>query len=214
MAEEKMISIEKMDDIMNDYFPATETVDFHGQELVITKVIAPEDMFELVRQIADGCFAPDGTYAPEVFDLLLRAGIVTEYSNVRLPQNVDHMSRILYGTDLYDTVIAHISAGQYNAAYDAVWERINARNDANRVLFESEIQQAVGMIQNLGDQISQVFSGLTQEDIQSLVAAIGTGGIDEEKLVHAVVTEQNKQREEKSSLEVIESGKADDADGE
>ena len=62
MAEEKMISIEKMDEIMKDYFPETETVDFHGQELVITKVIAPEDMFELVRQIADGCFAPDGTY--------------------------------------------------------------------------------------------------------------------------------------------------------
>lgn len=207
MAKEKMISIEKMDEILNDYFPEETTVDFHGEELVIQKMIGPDELFDLVRQIADGCFLPDGTYAPEVFDLLLRAGIVTEYSNVRLPQNVDHMNRILYGTDLYDTVVAHISAGQYNAAYDAVWERINARNNMNKALFENEIQRAVSGIQSLGDQMAQLFGEVSADDIKALVGAIGENGIDEEKLVQAVVEKQNALREEKPDLSVIEGGK-------
>ena len=214
MATENVISTEKMDEILNDYFPETQTMDFHGQELIVRTTVTPQEMFALVKQIASGCFGPDGGYQPEVLDISLRAGVIDFYTNVSLPKDIERMSRVLYGTDLYDAVLEHIDHGQWSAIVDAVWERVNARNDANRVLFESEIQQAVGMIQNLGDQISQVFSGLTQEDIQSLVAAIGAGGIDEEKLVQAVVTEQNKQREEKPSLEVIEGGKADDADGE
>lgn len=204
MAETKMISIEKMDEIMKDYFPETETVDFHGQELVITKVIAPEEMFDLVRQIADGCFSPDGTYMPEVFDMLLRAGTIGEYSNVRLPKEVGHMGRILYGSDLYDTVCRHISREQHDAVVDAVWERINARNNMNKALFENEIQKAVAGIQGLGDQLAQLFGEVSADDIKALVGAIGEGGIDEEKLVQAVVEKQNALREQQPALEVIE----------
>ena len=72
MAEEKMISVEKMDEILKDYFPEETVTDFHGQELVIKKLLGTEDFFELVRQIADGCFGKDGEYMPEVSDLLLR----------------------------------------------------------------------------------------------------------------------------------------------
>ena len=204
MADTKMISIEKMDEIMKDYFPETETVDYHGQKLVITKVIAPEDMFELVRQIADGCFAPDGTYMPEVYDLLMRAGTVGEYSNVRLPKEVGHMGRILYGSDLYGTVWKHISREQHDAVVDAVWERINARNNMNKALFENEIQKAVAGIQSLGEQMAQLFGEVSADDIKALVGAIGEGGIDEEKLVQAVVEKQNALREQQPALEVIE----------
>ena len=207
MAEEKMISIEKMDEIMKDYFPETETVDYHGQELVIRKTIEPEDMFELVRQIADGCFSPDGTYMPEVFDMLLRAGTIGEYSNVRLPKEVGHMGRILYGSDLYETVWRHISREQHDAVTDAVWERINARNNMNKVLFENEIQRAVDGIQSLGEQLAQLFGEVSADDIKALVGAIGEGGIDEGKLVQAVVEKQNALREEKPDLSVIEGGK-------
>lgn len=209
MAEEKKISIEKMDEILGDYFPATDTVDFHGQALVVQRMIAPDRMFELVQQISDGCFAPNGTYMPEVFDLLLRAGIVDEYSNVRLPENSEHISRILYGTDLYETVIAHISSGQYNAVYDAIWERINARNNMNRALFESEIQQAVTGLQNMTEQLAQLFGDVSTDDIKTFIGALGENGIDEEKIVQAVVKEQNALREQPKP-EVIEGG----ADGE
>jgi len=207
MDKEKMISIEKMDEIMKDYFPETETVDYHGQELVIRKTIEPEEMFDLVRQIADGCFSPDGTYMPEVFDMLLRAGTIGEYSNVRLPKEVGHMGRILYGSDLYETVWRHISREQHDAVTDAVWERINARNNMNKVLFENEIQKAVAGLQSLGEQFAQLFNDVSPDDIKALIGAIGEGGIDEGKLVQAVVEKQNALREEKPDLSVIEGGK-------
>ena len=206
MAEEKMISVEKMDEILKDYFPEETVTDFHGQELVIKKLLGPEDFFALVRQIADGCFGKDGEYMPEVSDLLLRAGVVGEYSNVRLPKNADHMVRILYGTDLYEKVLAHISGDQFDALCDAVWERVSTRNNMNKALFENEIQKAVAGIQSLGDQMAQLFGEVSADDIKALVGAIGEGGIDEEKLVQAVVEKQNALREQQPALEVIEGG--------
>ena len=144
---------------------------------------------------------------PEVFDMLLRAGTIGEYSNVRLPKEVGHMGRILYGSDLYETVWRHISREQHDAVTDAVWERINARNNMNKVLFENEIQRAVDGIQSLGEQLAQLFGEVSADDIKALVSAIGEGGIDEGKLVQAVVEKQNALREEKPDLSVIEGGK-------
>ena len=210
MAEEKMISVEKMDEILKDYFTESETVDFHGLELQIRKLIAPADFFELVRKIASGCFREDGEYMPEVSDLLLRAGVVGAYSNVRMPQNAEHMNRFLYGTDLYETVLANISSDQFDALCDAVWERVNARNNMNKALFENEIQKAVAGIQSLGDQMAQLFGEVSADDIKALFGAIGEGGIDEEKLVQAVVEKQNALREQQPAPEVIGGGNDDE----
>ena len=207
MAEEKMISVEKMDEILKDYYPESTTVDFHGQELVIRDLIDPADFFELVRRIADGCFSAEGEYMPEVYEMLLRAGIIDVYSNVHLPHNPKHLNRFVYAPDLYNTVVRNINRDQYNALCDAIWERISARKDANRVLFETEIQRAVAAIQNLGEQFSQLVGEVSPEDVKALVEAIGEGGIDEEKLVSAVVEKQNALREQTAPLEVIEGGK-------
>ena len=206
MAEEKMISIEKMDEVMKDYFPAEETVDFHGLELTVQKTIGAAEMFEIVRKVSDSCFTEDGVYMPEVYDPALRVALITAYSNVRLPENAEHMAQILYRTDLYTTVVGAISSDQYCAICDAIYERIGARNNMNKALFETEIQRAVAGIQNLGDQLSQLFGEVSPEDIKAMVGAIGEGGIDEEKLVSAVVGKQNELRE-KAALEVIEGGK-------
>ena len=51
MAEEKKISIEKMDEIIRDYYPDTETVDFHGQELVVSRTIPFRTEIELVNSL-------------------------------------------------------------------------------------------------------------------------------------------------------------------
>ena len=56
MAEQNMVSIEKLDEIMNDYFPAVEVVDWHGAELEVKKKIPAAVMYDLVRNVADACF--------------------------------------------------------------------------------------------------------------------------------------------------------------
>ena len=78
--EMKMISIEKMDEIMNDYFPAEETVDFHGEELTVQKRIPFALVCEMVKKVADSCFNEDGICNNE---LCYRCGDIEECQKER-----------------------------------------------------------------------------------------------------------------------------------
>ena len=197
--EMKMISIEKMDEIMNDYFPAAETVDFHGEELTVQKRIPFATVCELVRKVADACFDDNGEFSPEVRDFALRLCCVEAYTNVRLPEdNVEHQYEIVGRSDLWYVMMREIDQGQMDEINNAIQDRIDARLDANRAAFEHDVNKMLDAVNEIGKQVSDLFNNVSTEDIQKLVAALGEHGVDEEKIVQAVVAEQNKAREAKA----------------
>ena len=197
--EMKMISIEKMDEIMNDYFPAAETVDFHGEELTIQKRIPFTLVCEMVKKVADACFDENGEFSPEVRDFALRLCCVEAYTNVRLPEdNVEHQYEIVGRSDLWYVMMREIDQGQMDEINNAIQDRIDARLDANRAAFEHEVNKMLDAVNEIGKQVSDLFNNVSTEDIQKLVGALGEHGVDEEKIVQAVVAEQNKAREAKA----------------
>lgn len=197
--EMKMISIEKMDEIMNDYFPAAETVDFHGEELTIQKRIPFALVCEMVKKVADACFDENGEFSPEVRDFALRLCCVEAYTNVRLPEdNVEHQYEIVGRSDLWYVMMREIDQDQMNEINNAIQDRIDARLDANRAAFEHEVNKMLDAVNEIGKQVSDLFNNVSTEDIQKLVGALGEHGVDEEKIVQAVVAEQNKAREAKA----------------
>lgn len=197
MAEEKKISIEKMDEIIRDYYPDTETVDFHGQELVVSRTIPFRTEIELVNSVIDACFDEEtGAYLPEYLDFAMTSCIVAAFTNVRLPQDAEHRHRILYGTNLMEFVEPHISETQICAIECAIRAGIRARNDANVALFESRMNEASRTMLELSEKIAGIFDGVSKEDISAVLNAVGNGTIDEEKIARAVVREQNLTRGE------------------
>ena len=209
MSEQKMISVEKMDEIMKDYFPAETVIDYHGQELVVYRTVPFIVFCDMVRKIAGACFNPDtGEYMPEVREFATRASVMEAYTNIRVPQNPEHQYQMLYCTDLWDIIINAISGSQYLDLDTSIDERIRVRNDANRVEFESEVQRVVDTITQTGEQITEIFQNVSADDLQNLVGAIENGAVDENKLVQAVVSEQNKLRKENEApvFDVIEGG--------
>ena len=197
--EMKMISIEKMDEIMNDYFPTEETVDFHGEELTVQKRIPFALVCEMVKKVADACFDDNGEFSPEVRDFALRLCCVEAYTNVRLPEdNVEHQYEIVGRTDLWSIMLRVIDSDQMDEINNAIQDRIDARLDANRAAFEHDVNRMLDAVNEVGKQVSDLFNNVSTEDIQKLVGALGEHGVDEEKIVQAVVAEQNKAREEKA----------------
>ena len=206
MAEEKKVSIGKMDEILNDYYPESVTVDFHGLEITVQRIAGLGDIINAVKAIVGGCYDENGEYVPAMRNYLMRAAVFQLYTNIRLPENPNHLNRMLYCADLWNAGCSQIEDSQLAVLENTVDDAIEARNNVNRVLFEKEIQKAISSLENVGGQFAQIFDGLTAEAIQALVGAIANGGIDEEKLVSAVVKEQNALREQ-PALEVIEGGK-------
>ena len=194
--EEAMISVEKMDEIIEERFPDFSVVDYYGQELIIRRTVPYEIFSGIVQRAVEACFNSDtGEYLPENRDFAVRLCVIGAYTNVRMPENVEKQYRMLYGTDLYTRVIREIDDDQWDAMIDAISDGISVRNEANRVMFERGMQTVSDQIEQIGQNLQTIFNDVSTEDLRKFVDAIGANGIDEEKLVQAVVAEQNKARE-------------------
>jgi len=217
--EQKMISVSKIDEIMEDRFQNIEIVDYYGEELAIHKVVSFAVFAEIVRRVSDVCFYPDtGEFLPERMEFAIRLCVINAYTNVRLPEDTEHQYSIIYRTDLWDTVSRYISMAQYNAMVNAIQDTVCVKNDANKAEFDRAVNEVLTQISEVGSQLNEIFGSVSSDDIQNLVNAISAGRIDEEKIVKAVVAEQNKLRGDMTGGEVIAFPtaeiKQDDTDGE
>ena len=214
MADNGRISVEAMNEIINDRFPNVETVDYYGEELVINHTI-PFDIFcIIVRNAVNGCFNSNGEYMPENLDFVIRLCVIDAYTNVDLPEDVNDRHYLVYRTDLYNTVLQFINRYQFDCMTNAIREAISVRNNANQALFDRKIGAAIDQINQLGEQFNQIFSGITEEDIKAFIDAVGDDGIDEGKIVKAVVEEQNKLRSKDESGDVVQFPAQENKDGE
>ena len=166
MDEQKMISIEKMDEIIMDYYPDTVAVDFHGQELVIRRTITMEEMALLTKTVAERCFdEKTGEYLPELLRYLTDILIIAFYTNVRVPRNAEKQYRMLRQTDLMRVVHDNISDDQYYEITEAIDDRIRLRNERNTKMVEKQIQDAVSSVTAIADLLDGMFDGVDKDDV-------------------------------------------------
>lgn len=197
MNENKMITYSMMAEIMNDYFPTESIIDYRGMELRVRHVVPVAVMKTIVDNVTSGCFDKEtGEYMPEFKEFGLKLCIVEAYTNVELPGDIEAQYNLLYNSDLMENIIPAVSAEQLDEIERAIRDRCRVINDANRVAFEHELAAAMQSVTQIAESFAGLFDGISQGDIQNLVKAIGTNGIDEEKIVKAVVSEQNALRGE------------------
>ena len=193
----KKIAYETIQEAMNDHCPRVELLDWCGIEITVQKIVPFQKMSEIVQRVAASCFGKDdGSYMPEVMNTALRLCIFDAYTNIELPDDMDEQNFLIFGSGLWDLVTALIDADQLGTIELAINRRVKARLDTNRAEFENAVNQVIQSIAALSEQMGSLMEGVTPEDIRTMISAIGENGIDEAKIVQAVVAEQNRSRQE------------------
>ena len=196
---DKKVTYETIREAMNDHCPQVEILDWYGVEITVQKIVPFLTMKEIVEDVAGACFNDDtGEYMPELMDIALRICVIDAYTDIVLPGDPEEQNRILYGTGLWSGISELIDEDQFSAIELAISRRVKARLDTNRAEFEHELNAMTNALSEAGKQINDLFAGVNADDLQKLVAALGEHGVDEEKIVQAVVAEQNKLREEQA----------------
>lgn len=94
-------------------------VSWNGLNLAVRRLIGTDETIKLVCVVLDQCWSGDG-YLKEKMDFTLRSAIITFYSNAGLPEDAELRQRIVYETDLYETVRMKANEKQIAAIEDAV----------------------------------------------------------------------------------------------
>lgn len=185
---DKKISYETIKEIMNERCPQVEILEWYGTEITVQKIVSFKKMSEIVLRVAAVCFnRDDGSYMPEVMNTALRLCIFEAYTNIELPDDIDEQNFLIFGSGLWDLVTALIDADQLGTIELAINRRVKARLDTNRAEFERAVNNVMTSLTELGKQLNGLFGNITEEKFNALIDAISTGGVDEQKLVQAVL---------------------------
>lgn len=190
----KRVSVNAWEKVMKEHFDtASVTVDWHGIEVEVKKILPLKDMIVFVEEIVDACFSKDGTFLPQTEKFAIRSGILTHYAGFAMPESLEKQYDMVMKTDAVEAVSAYIDETQLEDIIDAAERKIDFLCDSNALTIKAEAEKVVAQFHSLGEQMEAVFSGMTADDIQRIVETAGKlGEVDEGKIVEAYI---DKKRE-------------------
>ena len=201
--EEKKISINALEKAAKEQEAAEVKEQWFDIEVTIKRVLPLAEMIGFVQEIVDACFLTDGSFHPEVMDFAIKSGIMTHYANFSLPANLEKQYWLIYNTGAADMVCQHIDTVQLQEIVNAANRKIAYLCDSDAAAIKAKLDSIIKAFSAAGDKMAEIFSDVNAEDLQKLAAALGEGGLSEEKVVSAYM-EQTRQADEASQAEKAE----------
>ena len=97
-------------------FPVNDSpvmVQWRGKVIHVRPLIEPEETMEIVNDVMAACYNEKAdAVVPEMRDFAFRACVITRYSDVSLPSDLRAQYRIVYLTDLYETIEKRVCKAQ------------------------------------------------------------------------------------------------------
>ena len=183
-AKNNKLSVNTLDDVFKSINNQT-TIVWNGIEIDVQKQVSLATMKKIIGIVSGSCFSEDGGYMPENVDIAFRIAVIDAYTNITLPSNTEKVYLLLYGTDLYDTIIDnvnHLQIDEMEYSIDKVISFIVRSNIDNAAKKVDEMYRA---IEEFGNNLSNVFDGLDTDELRSIVKSIADNGVDERKIVEA-----------------------------
>lgn len=198
--KEKRVSVNTLEKLAKENFEDQETVQWLGVDIVIKHTIPLRDALQFTKDIVDVTFMDDGTFVPEISDFAVKSGMVEYYSNLTLPENLEKKYELIYKTSVSDVIYEHINQRQLDEIVNAANRKIKYLCDSDVIAMRARLNQMLAMFEDASNKMQDVFSGVSKDDMQKLVGAMGSGVLDEDKIVSAYL-EHSKAGGEKDSGE-------------
>lgn len=171
--KEKRISVNSLESIMSRQTVTVPLEGADGVEMVIRRTLPLRDMLQFVADAVSACAdSGNGTYAPEVIPFAIRANVLTFYANFTLPSSVEKQYELVYGTNAVEQVMRHINLVQYREIVDAVQSKIKHERSLMESTAVRQLNELTRSMQALSDKGSELFSGITQDDVNGMVRGL------------------------------------------
>ncbi len=180
--------------IIDTSFVNNEVIKFkwHNIDIDVKRSLPMEDAMGYINDVVAGCLDENGSYYPEAIDFMRRREFIRRYTNIELPNNTSDEYRILYGTDLYDSILDVVDGDQADSLWWAISDRINMIKNDRRDAVEKEMAELYSVIKNLTDVLQATVGDVNSEQISDFLKIVAKNDIDEKSIVSALLDEKNK----------------------
>lgn len=188
----KKITINSWKESLKTIDESSDKAMFLGNEISIKHSLTLTEMISFVNGSMKSCFDEEtDEYMPEVKDYVIKSNTIEFYTNLTLPKDLEERYTLIYDSwnILGEIIYKNINYTQYEEMLNSINERIENKLDFDAFNMRAEIEKSKKDIELLIEQISQIFSGLSKDDVESFAQTIigAIGAINEEKIIKAIV---------------------------
>lgn len=108
-----MLTAERAMEITNEMYKEYTDVEWHG-EIIRIKYYLDMDVEHSMYNSIISCAYDGDNPIPCLFDFAIKTNILSYYTNVQLPQDVNKLHKLIYCSDIIEVVKEHICAEQIN----------------------------------------------------------------------------------------------------
>ncbi len=99
-----------------------KTITWKSYNIVIKQTLSIDEFMNVIHAVFKDCRVSDSDNIVqlELIDFSIKTNIISAYANVELPENLDELYSIVYGTSLYETIYSNVSKIQVQSIIDSV----------------------------------------------------------------------------------------------
>lgn len=185
----KKVSINVIEKVLKEEFApqSLTSANWRGIDVEIKNTLSLVDMVSFVEDVVDSCFYEDRGFMPELLDFAIRNGLITRYTNISIPSNLEKRYEILYETDIVDFVERYVDERQYKEIQIAIRRKVDFISATEVSGIHRQLTQVVSLFEDVQKNAEGVFKDLSGDDLSKLIKAVAGNKLDEKKLVDAVI---------------------------
>ena len=201
------ISINSFEKAMKENFSDIVVVKWYGVDIEIRPTISLVDAAEFISNIVSAAISDDGDYMPEFVDFVMRCNVLTKYANFTISDNTEKTYDLVYKTNAFDTVMEQINKRQLDAIMNSSMQKIEFEKQVALSNITRDTIDAIEAINKMQRQMEEILDGISNEDMQRFVNAVGENEIDYDELVKAFSERGNELIEDiKDDINTEETG--------
>lgn len=148
-------------------------IEWNGLVISVKYTVGFSDVMLAVARIVRHCFVgEDEHYVPEAEHFALLNEIVSLYTNISLPKDMDDRYALLLKIPVDELIVPAICTEQIQSIKSAVKNQIAYRIRMKEDQVKRQLTEIYAIIDGMQAQMDAVYSGVTGEDISNLAKAI------------------------------------------
>ena len=113
MADIRTVTLREIEQITNATCDKPKVITWHGKRIHINPLLSFKEVFELVDSVMSECVNPDDQIIIlESVDFVLKSKLLEKYTGIILSGDLDTQYRVVYGSDIIDTVFSNVNQAQ------------------------------------------------------------------------------------------------------
>lgn len=120
MGSVKTLPLSSVRRITGVSYKQNKKITWHTEEIIVKNMLSMDEFVDVVRKIIGDCMSKDGDIAIELIDFSIKVNIISYYSFVELPDDINELYSIVYSSDLFTTICNSVNAAQIDSIYKTV----------------------------------------------------------------------------------------------